>query len=86
MSVAHGSVVGVQPNSKNELVAPVSFGKNVAAVTAYWNQQIFSGRGIPPVEKENDAQVAAMVHSTPGAIGYVSDQASIGNLRVIQIR
>src|SRR5687768_3329856 len=32
-------------------------GKTTAAVKSYWNQQIFSGRDVPPVEKRSDAEV-----------------------------
>lgn len=54
------------------------YGKSVAAIKAYWQRQIFSGRGVPPVVKANDAEVIAMVQSDPGAIGYVSSGARLG--------
>jgi ABC-type phosphate transport system substrate-binding protein len=59
--------------------------KSVAEVTAYWQQQIFSGRGVPPPEKRTDAEVVAFVESTPGAIGYVSEAAAVGGAKVIRI-
>ncbi len=52
-------------------------GKSVNAVRAYWQQQIFSGRAVPPTEKASDEQVVAFVRTTPGAIGYVSGGATI---------
>ena len=60
-------------------------GKTTAAVTSYWNQQIFSGRDVPPVEKKSDAEVLSFVRNTPGAIGYVSDGASVEGVRVVTI-
>ncbi len=48
-------------------------------IAAYWQQQIFSGRGVPPEEKGSDDEVIAYVSSTPGAIGYVSASASLGS-------
>ncbi len=60
-------------------------GKTAAAVKSYWNQQIFSGRDVPPVEKKSDAEVLAFVRSTAGAIGYVSDGASAEGVRVVTI-
>jgi len=60
-------------------------GKTAAAVKSYWNQQIFSGREVPPVEKKSDAEVLSFVRSTPGAIGYVSDSASTDGVRVVTI-
>lgn len=61
-------------------------GKSVGAVRAYWQQQIFSGRAVPPVEKPSDEQVVAFVRSTPGAIGYVSAGALLSaGVRRVQI-
>jgi ABC-type phosphate transport system substrate-binding protein len=60
-------------------------GKTAAAVKSYWNQQIFSGRDVPPVEKKSDAEVLSFVRNTPGAIGYVSDGASVEGVRVVTI-
>ena len=60
-------------------------GKTAAAVKSYWNQQIFSGRDVPPVEKKSDAEVLSFVRSTPGAIGYVSEAASAEGVRVVTV-
>jgi ABC-type phosphate transport system substrate-binding protein len=60
-------------------------GKTAAAVKSYWNQQIFSGREVPPVEKKSDAEVLSFVRSTPGAIGYVSDGAPTDGVRVVAV-
>ena len=60
-------------------------GKTAAAVKSYWNQQIFSGRDVPPVEKKSDAEVLSFVRSTPGAVGYVSEGASAEGVRVVTI-
>jgi ABC-type phosphate transport system substrate-binding protein len=61
-------------------------GKPTAAVKSYWNQQIFSGREVPPVEKPSDADVVAFVRSTAGAVGYVSETAATDGVRVIQVQ
>ena len=46
--------------------------KSVDAVRAYWQQQIFSGRDVPPAEKTSEADVLASVRATAAAVGYVS--------------
>jgi len=61
-------------------------GKSVSAVKSYWQQQIFSGRDVPPVEKVSDAEVLAFVKTNPGAIGYVSESADLGGVKVLQVR
>lgn len=52
-------------------------GRQVASVTSYWQQMIFAGRAVPPVEKATDADVAAYVAVNPAAIGYVSAGTSL---------
>ena len=60
--------------------------KAVTAIKAYWQQQIFSGRGTPPVEVTSDADMIAMVSKTAGAIGYVTAGASLpGGVKVVRV-
>ena len=51
-------------------------GKNVAYVTRYWQRLIFSGRGIPPRQLRNDAEVMEFVRNSRDAIGYTARDAS----------
>lgn len=60
-------------------------GKATAAVKSYWNQQIFSGRDVPPLEKPSNSEVLAFVRSTPGAIGYVSADTPTDGVRTVAI-
>jgi ABC-type phosphate transport system substrate-binding protein len=46
-------------------------GKAVAAIRAFWQRQIFSGRAVPPVEKGSEAEVLDYVQANVNAIGYV---------------
>jgi len=45
--------------------------KTTSAIKAYWQQMIFSGRGVPPPEKSSTADVMAFVRGQRGGIGYV---------------
>lgn len=58
-------------------------GKSAAAVKSFWNQQIFAGREVPPLEKAGDAEVLAVVRSRPDAIGYVSARADVTGVKVV---
>jgi len=60
-------------------------GKAEAAVKSYWNQQIFAGRSLPPLEKASDAEVIAFVRATHGAIGYVSNAADTTSVKVLTV-
>jgi len=48
------------------------FRKSTAQMKAFWQTQIFSGRGVPPVEAASDQAVITYVQSHAGAVGYVS--------------
>jgi hypothetical protein len=57
-------------------------GRPPDAVAAYWQRQVFSGRDVPPVVKSSDAEVLSFVQAQPGAIGYVSEEASLAGRAV----
>lgn len=59
-------------------------GKPASAVDAYWQQQIFSGRDIPPAQKSESAALS-FVRSNENGIAYVSAGADIGQLKVITV-
>ncbi len=61
-------------------------GRAVGAVETFWQQQIFSGKEVPPAVKNSDADIIAFVKSTPGAIGYVSGGASTDGVKVIAVK
>jgi hypothetical protein len=60
--------------------------RSVAAVRSYWQQRIFSGRGVPPPELDTDEAVVAYVLSHRGAVGYVSGNATVHNAKVLAVR
>jgi hypothetical protein len=59
-------------------------GKPTSAVEAYWQQQVFSGREVPPPEK-NEGSALDFVRSNSNGIAYVSSAADTGGLRVINV-
>jgi ABC-type phosphate transport system substrate-binding protein len=54
-----------------------------ADLTAYWSKLIFTGKANAPVEVGGDADVKSKVNSTPGALGYISDGAVDGSVKVL---
>ena len=50
--------------------------KDIPALKGYWQQMIFTGRGVPPVDKSKESDVLAYVAENPSAIGYVSTAAA----------
>jgi hypothetical protein len=59
-------------------------GKPTAAVEAYWQQQVFSGREVPPAEKSETAALD-FVRSNSNGIAYVSPGADTEGLKVINV-
>lgn len=61
-------------------------GKDVASVKGYWQQLIFTGRGVPPVEKASEADVLSFVATNRNAIGYISSTTPLGaGVKVVRI-
>jgi ABC-type phosphate transport system substrate-binding protein len=58
-------------------------GKTGADLSAYWSKLIFTGKAQAPEEVSGDGGVKAKIGATPGAIGYVSDGAVDGSLKVL---
>jgi ABC-type phosphate transport system substrate-binding protein len=59
-------------------------GKPASAVDAYWQQQIFSGRDIPPPQKSENAAIS-FVRSNENGIAYISSGADTAGLKVINV-
>lgn len=58
----------------------------IGTFQSYWVRRVLASGQMPPVVKESDQDVIAFVGSTPGAIGYVSANAAIGEgVRVLTL-
>lgn len=60
--------------------------RSVAAVKSYWQQQIFSGRDIPPPELESGTAVREYVLKHRGAVGYVAGDVDVGAAKIVAVR
>lgn len=61
----------------------VLLGKNESQIKAYWSQLVFTGKGTPPKELENDNAVKQFVAGNPGAIGYIDASNVDATVKVI---
>jgi ABC-type phosphate transport system substrate-binding protein len=57
--------------------------KNAAQMKAYWSQLTFTGKAQPPRKVSGDAAVKAAVAENPAAVGYISDGAVDGSVKVV---
>ena len=61
-------------------------GRSVDAVKSYWQQAIFSGRDVPPVEFANSAEIIKYILAHKGAIAYISASEPADNVKTITVR
>ncbi|MDU0353441.1 phosphate ABC transporter substrate-binding protein [Paraglaciecola aquimarina] len=62
-----------------------TLGRSSSQVSAYWSKLVFTGKGIPPEELENDAAVIAFVASNENAVGYVNSSAVTSSVKAIPL-
>jgi ABC-type phosphate transport system substrate-binding protein len=60
--------------------------KTPAQLKNYWNQQIFSGKAVPPHEVGSTADLIEYVIASPGAVGYLPAGADPGEAKVIEVK
>jgi len=61
--------------------------RSPAAIRTYWAQMVFSGRDVPPVEKANEEAILDFVKQNKGAIGVVSEGATLpGGVKAIDLK
>jgi ABC-type phosphate transport system substrate-binding protein len=58
-------------------------GKSPAQLNAHWAKIIFTGRGQPPREVANGAEVKKRLAENPGAIGYLEQDQVDRSVKVI---
>ena len=59
--------------------------RSLSAVRSYWQQMIFSGRGLPPPELESDDAIVRYVVGHRGAVGYVSGDVKLAGVKALAI-
>ena len=57
--------------------------KSASQIKAYWSKLVFTGKGTPPKEVGNDAEVINLIKSNPNLIGYVDESAVTGDVKVV---
>ena len=57
--------------------------KSASQLKAYWSKLVFTGKGTPPKEVPNDAEVLKLIAANPNMIGYVDSGAVDGSVKVV---
>ncbi|PAX99664.1 phosphate ABC transporter substrate-binding protein [Pseudoalteromonas sp. HM-SA03] len=58
--------------------------KSSSQLKAYWSKLVFTGKGTPPKEAADDAEVLKLVASNPNLIGFVSSGAADSSVKVVK--
>ena len=58
-------------------------GKSAAQAKAYWAKMAFTGKGTPPREGANTADIKKMLADNPRAVGYIEKSAVDGSVKVV---
>jgi ABC-type phosphate transport system substrate-binding protein len=60
--------------------------KTDSALQTYYRSLVFTGKGSMPKAVGSDAEVAAYVAKTKGAIGYVSAGADVAGVKTLEVK
>jgi hypothetical protein len=60
-----------------------ALGKSPSQMKAYWSKLVFSGKGNPPKELANDAEVIKLVAENPAVIGYIDAANKTSDVKVV---
>lgn len=58
-------------------------GKSAAQAKSHWSKLSFTGKGTPPKEGQNSADIKKLVGDNPALIGYIEKSAVDGTVKVL---
>lgn len=61
-------------------------GKSPSQFSDYWKRLIFTGKGSSPLTHDSDQEMIKFVGETKGAIGYVSNESHLDNVKTIYVK
>ena len=83
---SHVEPVLAKGGAAHEAFVKDYLGKSDAALQTYYRSLVFTGKGSMPKTVGGDAEVAAYVAKTKGAIGYVSSETSTEGAKTLQVK
>jgi ABC-type phosphate transport system substrate-binding protein len=83
---SHVEPVLLKSGSVHEAFLKDYVGKSDSAFETYFRSLVFTGKGSMPKAFATDAEVAAYVEKTKGAIGYVAAATSTGAAKVLDVK
>jgi ABC-type phosphate transport system substrate-binding protein len=59
--------------------------RTVSEAESYWRQELYAGRNVPPPQ-QNETDAIATVRSQVGAIAYVSADADLKGVKIVNVQ
>ena len=59
--------------------------KSASQFSSYWKAKVFSGKGTPPKSFASDSELVQYIAQTDGAVGYVSSNEGLDNVKIITV-
>lgn len=82
----HVEPVLLRSGATHQLFVEQHIGKTVITLANYYRSLVFAGKGTMPPMLGSDAEVVEYVAKTKGAIGYVSEGANTGDVKVLEVK
>jgi len=83
---SHVEPVLQKSGAVHEEFLKIYVGKTESALETYYRSLVFTGKGSMPKTFSSDAEVAAYVEKTKGAIGYVAAASATGSAKVLEVK
>ena len=75
-----------RPGDVNQTFVNDYVNKSPQQFYTYWKKMLFTGKGSPPIELNNDQDVLTFVSADQNAIGYISKSSVNESVRVLTIQ
>ncbi len=83
---SHVQPVVLKGGAAHEAFLRQYLGKTDAALETYYRSLVFTGKGSMPKTAASDAEVAAYVAKTKGAVGYVSSATGTSGTKTLEVK
>lgn len=83
---SHVEAVLLKSGAAHDAFLKMYIGKTEAALETYYRSLVFTGKGSIPKTLSSDAEVAAYVAKTKGAIGYVNGGAAMAGVKTLEVK
>lgn len=78
---------GIQKNTSiHKIFCREYLNKNTSQFANYWKRKLYSGQSLSPHISDGEQEMIKFVSETKGAIGYVSNNTPLDNVKTITIK